>query len=114
MNDVFARERELCNLFIQKRKREKVSIDYSISNKSLDIIVRYNFEKDWDIENARVDLNRLWRNFNFAFIGYKTECLILKYENEKCNFVVEYFFPMQSFNIDNFHSLEFKKYDPKY
>ena len=113
-NDVFARERELCNLFTEKRKKENVSINYSISNKSVDIIVRYNFEEDWDVEDARHDLNLLWRNFNLAFIGYKTDCLILKYENDKYKFVTEYFFPMKSFNIDNFHSLEFQKHECKY
>ena len=59
MNDAFARERELCNLFIERRKKKNVSINYSFSNKSVDIIVRYNFEQDWDVEDARNDLNRL-------------------------------------------------------
>ena len=93
MNDVFACERKLCNVFIEKRKKENVSINYSISNKLVDIIVCYNFEQDWDVEDARNDLKRLWRNFNLAFIGYKTECLILKYRNNTHKFVVEYFFP---------------------
>ena len=47
MPDLFARERELCLLFIKNRK-ENVSIDYSISNKSVDVIVRYKRETDWD------------------------------------------------------------------
>ena len=93
MNDVFACERKLCNVFIEKRKKENVSINYSISNKLVDIIVCYNFEQDWDVEDARNDLKRLWRNLNLAFIGYKTECLILKHRNNTHKFVVEYFFP---------------------
>ena len=113
MSDLFARERELCLLFAKNRK-EKVSIDYSISNKSVDIIIRYNSNADWDIEDGRKDLNRLWRNFNLSFIGYKTECVILNYRNVNGQFVTEYIFPVIFFNIDNFHSLEFEKYESKY
>ena len=103
MNDLFARERELCLLSIKNRK-EDVSIDYSISNKSVDIIVRYKSKSGWDVEDGRKDFNWLWRNFNLSFTGYKTECLILNYTNQNNRFVTEYFFPMKFFNIDNFHS----------
>ena len=51
MVDWFSRERELCLLFIKNRK-ENVSIDYSISNKSVDIVVRYKSKNDWDIEDG--------------------------------------------------------------
>ena len=113
MTDLFALERELCLLFVKNRK-EEVSIDYSISNKSVDIIVRYISKADWNIEDGRKDLNRLWRNFNLSFIGYKTECVILNNRNLNGQFVTEYFFPMKFFNIDNFFSQEFKKYESKY
>ena len=113
MVDLFLRERELCLLFIRNRK-ENVSIDYPISNKSVDIVVRYKSKNDWDIEDGRRDLNRLWRNFNLSFIGYKTECLILNYTTSNNRFVTEYFFPMKFFNINNFHSQEFKKYESKH
>ena len=45
MVDLFLRERELCLLFIRNRK-ENVSIDYPISNKSVDIVVRYKSKND--------------------------------------------------------------------
>ena len=111
--DLFSRERELCMLFIKNRK-ENVSLGYSISNKSVDIIVRYKEKADWDIEDRRKDLNRLWKNLNLSFIEYKTECVVLNYRNSYWHYVTEYFFPMIFFNIDNFHSKEFRNYDPKY
>ena len=67
--DIFERERELCLLFIKNNKSESLSFDFSISNSSVDLIVRYNNQTDWNIEKGREDINRLWRNFNLAFIG---------------------------------------------
>ena len=112
--DLFSRERELCMLFIKNREKENLSFDFSISNKSLDIIVRYRSQRDWDVEEGIKDLNRLWRNFNLSFIGYKSECVLLEYHNSFWNYIPEYFFPMVFFNIGNFHSKEFEKYDPEY
>ena len=113
--DVFQRERELRDLFIRHWKTDSVSINYFLSNKSVDIIVRYNFEENWDTEAARNDLDRLWRNFNLAFISHDTKCYVIKDFYAHCNkFCVEYIFPMKFFNIDNFHSEEFKIYDAKY
>ena len=40
--DLFDPERELCMLFIKNNEREGLSFDYSISNTSVDLIVRYN------------------------------------------------------------------------
>ena len=48
--DVFQRERELCDLFIRHWKTDGVSINYFLSNNSVDIIVCYNFEGNWDVE----------------------------------------------------------------
>ena len=107
MGDLFKREREFCMLFMKNRQNENVSIEYSISNKSVDVLVLYKDKKYWDAENMRVDINRLWRNFNLAYIGYKTECLTLSYTNQNGFYVSEYSFPMQFFDIDNFHSAEF-------
>ena len=67
--DIFERERELCLLFIKNNKSESLSFDFSISNSSVDLIVRYNNQTDWNIEKGREDINCLWRNFNLAFIG---------------------------------------------
>ena len=114
MGDLFERERELCILLMKNRRNENISIDYSISNKSVDLLVYYKDKADWDIENGREDINRLCRNFNLAYIGYKTECLALNYTTQNGFYVTEYVFPMQLFNIDNFHSTEFKKYEPNY
>ena len=112
--DLFSRERELCMLFIKNRKKDRLPFDFSISNKSVDIIVRCRAQSDWNVEEGRKDLNRLWRNFNLSVIGYKTECVVLNYRNSFWNYVTEYFFPMIFFNIDNFHLKEFEKYDPEY
>ena len=107
--DLFERERELCMLFIKDNESEGLSFDYSISNKSVDLVVRYNNQNDWDIGKGRENINRLWRNFNLAFIGYKTNCVVLNYRTIHNKFVTEYFFPMIKFNIENFHSKEFRE-----
>ena len=114
MGDLFARERELCMLFKQNRQSDRVLIDYAISIKSVDVLAYYKNKADWDVQDGRQDFNRLWRNFNLAYIGYKTECVILNYVDFLNNYVTEHFFPMKLFNIDNFRSKEFEKYDPKY
>ena len=93
---------------------EGLSFDFSISNSSVDLIVRYNKQVDWDIEKGRFNINHFWRNFNLAFIGYKTECVVLNYRNVHNKFVTEYFFPMIKFNIENFHSKEFSNYNNEY
>ena len=49
MTDCFAREWELCLLFKRKNEAPGACIDYSISNKSVDIIV-FHKEGNWDIE----------------------------------------------------------------
>ena len=74
--DIFERETELCMLFIKNNKSESLSFDFSISNSSVDLIVRYNNQTDWNSEEGREDINRLWRNFNLAFIGYRSECIV--------------------------------------
>ena len=112
--DLFARERELCLLFIKNNKKNDISFDYSISNKSVDIIVLSDSEKGWDVEEGRRNLNRLWKNFYLAFIGYKTDCVILQYRDSHWRYVTEYFFPMIYFNLENFHSKDFEKYNNEY
>ena len=114
MDHLFDRERELCCLFARNRKNEKVSIDYVISNKSVEIYVTYEDKADWDIESGKIDLNRLWKNFNLPFIGYKSECVTLTYTNMNDYHVTEYVFTMIFFNIDSFYSDEFKNYNPNY
>ena len=85
--ELFDRERELCMLFIKNNEREGLSFDYSISNTSVDLIIRYNNQGDWDVEKGRQNINRLWRNFNLAYIGYKTECVVLNYRTIHSKFV---------------------------
>ena len=111
--DLFARERELCELFIRNRRDENTKFTYDISNRAVEICVYYNKRKHWSSSNGENDLNRLWRNFNLAFIGYKDTCLVLKYRKNNV-YVTEYLFPMLYFNVDNFHSLEFQNYEPRY
>ena len=113
MEDLFKTERDLCILFMKNRQNDKVSIESFISNKLVDVLVFYKHKADWDIENGRQDINRLWRNFNLVFIGYKRDCLVLNY-NAKDRYVTEYIFPMHFFNIENFHSVEFQKYESTY
>ena len=107
--DLFERDRELCMLFIKNNESEALSFDYSISNKSVDLVVRYNNQSHWDVEKGRENVNRLWRNFNLAFIGYKSNCVVLNYRTVHNKFVTEYFFPMIKFNVENFHSKEFRE-----
>ena len=113
MGDLFKRKRELCLLFMKSRRNSKVSIEYLISNKLVDVLVYYKHREDWDDDNGRQDINRLWENINLAFIGYKAVCLVLNYRARGL-YVTEYTFPMQYFNIDNFHSADFQKYEPSY
>ena len=111
--DLFSRERELCELFIRNKRDENVKFTYDISNKAVEIRVHYKKRKHWRPLNGENDLNRLWRNFDLAFIGYKETCFVLNYR--KNNFyVTEYLFPMLYFNVDNFHSSEFQNYEPSY
>ena len=99
MRDLFSRERELCELFIKNRRSDNVTIDYKISTKYVDILVFYSDKEDWNIKNGENDTNRLWKNLNLAFIGYKSKCLTLNYPANGL-YVTEYFFPMKHFNID--------------
>ena len=113
--DLFEHEIELCMLFIKNNESEALSFDYPISNKSVDLVVRYNNQNKWDIEKGRENINRLRRNFNLDFIGYKTDCVVLNYRTIHNKFVTEYFCPMLEFNIENFHSKEFcKNYNNEY
>ena len=111
--DLFARERELSEVFITNRKYDNLRFEYNISNRGVEILVCYKYKGDWNVKNGRNDLNRLWKNFNLAFIGYKNKCVVLDYERDGMH-VTEYLFPMVFFNTDNFHSLEFRQYDPNY
>ena len=112
--DCFERERELSILFKRRNEAPDIRIDYSISNKSVDIIV-FHKPGNWDIEQGRKYLNRLWKNYNLAFIGHKTHCTVLNYSNiNNGRPITEYMFPMLKFNIENYHSPEFVKYRPDY
>ena len=73
------------------------------------ILVFYKRKGDWNVKNGEADLNRLWKNFNLAFIGYKNKCLVLNYKRYDV-YLTEYLFPILYFNIENFHSLEFQQY----
>ena len=90
--DIFERERELCMLFIKNNKSENLSFDFSISNSSVDLIVRYKNQNYWNSEKGRNDINQLWRNFDLAFIGYKSECIVLNYRTTQSKFVLNIVF----------------------
>ena len=94
MGDLFKRERDLCILFMKNRQNDKVSIEYFISNKSVDVLVFYKHKADWNV-------------------GYKRDCLVLNYK-AKDRYVTEYTFPMHFFNIEKFHSVNFQKYESTY
>ena len=111
--DIFGRERELCLLFIKNNKSHGLSFDFSISNSSVELIVRYSKEDQWDQEKGRRNIDRLWKNFNLAFIGYNSHCNVLRYRTNM-HFVTEYSFTMLKINIENFHSAEFEKYNNTY
>ena len=111
--DFFAREKELCELFSRNRMDENTKFTYDVSNKEAEVCVHYKKRKHWSPSNGESDLNRLWWNFNLAFIGYKEKCLVLNYRRNN-SYVTEYLFPMLYFNIGNFHSLEFQYYEPGY
>ena len=106
----FERERELCELFIKNSKRNHAKFTYNISAKAVSICVCYEKKADWSNSDGERYLNRLWRNFNLAFIGFRDRCLVLKYNRKKNYFrdyFTEYLFPMLHFNMENFYSLEF-------
>ena len=44
--DIFERERELCMLFIKNNSGKNLLFDFSISNSSVDLIVRYQKDSD--------------------------------------------------------------------
>ena len=111
--DIFGRERELCLLFIKNKKSNGLSFDFSISNSSVDLIVRYSNPDEWDQEKGRKNIDRLWKNFNLAFIGYNSHCNVVTYRTNM-QFVTEYSFTMLKFNYENFHSAEFAKYNNTY
>ena len=111
--DIFGRERELCLLFIKNNKSDGLSFDFTISNSSVDLIVRYSKLDEWDIEKGRINIDRLWKNFNLAFIGYNSHCNVITYKTNM-TFVTEYSFIMLKFNIENYHSPEFAKYNNTY
>ena len=111
--DIFGRERELCLLFIKNNKSDGLSFDFTISNSSVDLIVRYSKLDKWDIEKGRINIDRLRKNFNLAFIGYNSHCNVITYKTNM-TFVTEYSFTMLKFNIENYHSPEFAKYNNTY
>ena len=111
--DIFGRERELCLLFIKNNKSDGLSFDFTISNSSVNLIVRYSKLDEWDIEKGRINIDRLWKNFNLAFIGYNSHCNVITYKTSM-TFVTEYSFTMLKFNIENYHSPEFAKYNNTY
>ena len=106
--DIFSREREFCLHFIKNNKTDGVSFDFNISNSSVDLIVKYSNLHNWDSEKGRYDIDNLWKAYNLAFIGYKPHCNVLKYRTCDSKFVTEYTFTMLKFNLENFHSREFK------
>ena len=112
-NDFFGHERELCMLFIKNNKAYGLNFDFTISNSSVELIVRYSKQGQWDKERGRKDNERLWKNFNLAYIGYSSHCNVLTYRTNM-HFVTEYSFTMLKFNIDNFNSKEFKEYNNTY
>ena len=112
--DIFGRERELCLLFIKNNKSHGLSFDFTISNSSVDLIVRYSKPGEWDQEKGRRNIDRLWKIFNLAFIGYNSHCNVVTYRTNM-HFVTEYSFTMLKFNVENFRSTEFAaKYDNTY
>ena len=104
--DLFKRERELCLLFKSRHENNKIKIDFSLSNKGVDILV-FHDGNEWDIQKGREEVDSSSRDFNLAFIGYKPKCNVINYCHESGSFVTEYMFPMIFFNIDNFYSPEF-------
>ena len=111
--EIFGRERELCLLFIKNNKSDGLLFDFVISNSSVDLIVRYSKLDEWDIEKGRRNIDRLWKNFNLAFIGYHSHCNVITYRSNM-SFVTEYSFAMLKFNFENFHSPEFDNYNNTY
>ena len=104
----FERERELCELFIKNMKRQEIKFTYDINTSAVSIYVCYKSSCDWNDSDGRKYLNKLWKNFNLAFIGYRHRCIVLKHNRK--NFrdcLTEYLFPMIHFNIDNFYSPDF-------
>ena len=48
--NLFARERELCEVFIRNRKDENLKFKYNISNRGVEITVCYKNKRDWNVK----------------------------------------------------------------
>ena len=98
----FEREKEVCNSFVQRFKRQENKIAYEISIKAISIVVK---SKNWKNKRGGKYLNFLIKKNNLAYIGYRSKCLILK-KTDKID-EVEYFIPMKNFNMNNYYSSEY-------
>ena len=89
-------------------KMKNVKITYEINTAAVSIVVSYR-GLDWNDLYGKKYLNKpIWKQFNLAYIGYRHKCLTLKYERKKYkDNLIEYFFPMRHFNVDNYYSSEF-------
>ena len=104
----FDRETLLCEIFIKKMKRKNVKLTYEVNTFCVSIFVCYKSNGDWNVLASKKYLNKLWKDFNLAFIGYRHRCLVLNYRRKKFkDSVTEYLFPMKHFSIDNFYSSDF-------
>ena len=70
----FEREKEVCDTFVKRFKRQENKIVYKISTKAISIVVKC---KNWRTKKGGEYLNFLIKK-NLAYIGYRNKCLILK------------------------------------
>ena len=73
--DIFEREKELCELFREKEEKKGVSITDNVSSKALVIWVQYDTGDHRDWKRGELILSCLIKNFKLDKVGYneKTE-----------------------------------------
>ena len=67
MMDVFYHERQLCQLF--KSENNGFDINFNINLSEVTILVRHS--GNWDSQEGKKILNKLWENFKLPFIGWE-------------------------------------------
>ena len=100
--DVFEREKELCEIFRDKEEKS-ASISYNVSSKGLVIWVQYDTENHWDWKRGELILTILIKNFKLDKVGYNEKLNVLRYKSPYWDphpFTVEYYSPCPKFDSE--------------
>ena len=109
--EVFEREKELCELFQCNDRNKNLDIDFNVSSKGFVIWVHYGNDDHWDCKRGELILSCLIKQFKLHKIGYKEKPNVLRYNSAfwlDHKLTVEYFAPCPKLHFDVFNS------DPEY